>query len=185
MWISTLYRIIERTIVGGSRTLYPTSAMTLPPSDETQRKNVFTPPQGQLNDGIPEGRGIIRWLDGSWYSGEFLKGLRHGRGLHVSCEDGRRWYSGDWTNGTRNGRGETACCVGQPDGALNYSGDWVDGRPHGSGTASWPDETRYTGGWARGRQHGHGKVVWPSNDVSSLRVMIVSNFVGYSVAPIT
>ncbi|XP_060871406.1 radial spoke head 10 homolog B-like [Metopolophium dirhodum] len=127
--------------------------------------NVNISLQGQFNDGIPEGRGVIRWLDGSWYSGEFLKGLRHGRGLHVSCEDGRRWYSGDWAYGTRNGRGETACCVGQPDGALNYSGDWVDGRPHGSGTASWPDETRYTGGWARGRQHGRGKAVWPSDDV--------------------
>jgi len=123
-------------------------------------------PQGQLNDGIPEGRGVIKWLDGSWYRGEFLKGLRHGRGLHVSCEDGRRWYSGEWANGKRNGRGETSCCVGQPDGALNYSGDWVDGRPHGSGTASWPDGTQYTGGWADGRQHGRGKTVWPNDHVS-------------------
>ncbi|XP_025198724.1 phosphatidylinositol 4-phosphate 5-kinase 7-like [Melanaphis sacchari] len=121
--------------------------------------------EGQLNDGIPEGRGVIKWPDGSWYRGEFLKGLRHGRGLHVSCEDGRRWYSGEWTGGQRNGRGETACCVGQPDGALNYSGDWVDGRPHGSGTASWPDGTRYTGGWSRGRPHGRGKAVWPNDHV--------------------
>ncbi|KAF0756907.1 radial spoke head 10 B-like, partial [Aphis craccivora] len=121
--------------------------------------------EGQLNDGIPEGRGVIKWLDGSWYRGEFLKGLRHGRGLHVSCEDGRRWYSGEWANGKRNGRGETSCCVGQPDGALNYSGDWVDGRPHGSGTASWPDGTQYTGGWADGRQHGRGKTVWPNDHV--------------------
>jgi len=84
----------------------------------------------------------------------------------VSSENGRRWYSGEWTNGKRNGRGETACCVGQPDGALNYSGDWVDGRPHGTGTASWPDGTRYTGGWSRGRQHGRGKAVWPNDHVS-------------------
>lgn len=132
------------------------------------KENVLAPPQGQLNEGIPEGRGVIKWLDGSWYGGEFLRGLRHGNGLHVSSEDGRRWYSGEWTNSVRNGRGESACCVGQPDGALNYSGDWVDGRPHGTGTAIWPDETRYTGGWVHGRQHGYGQTVWPSNHVSLL-----------------
>jgi len=154
--------------------LRPTSTMIWAPLKGRgySDKNVFTPPQGQLKDGIPEGRGVIKWLDGSWYRGEFLKGLRHGRGLHVSCEKGRRWYSGEWTNGKRNGRGETACCVGQPDGALNYSGDWVDGRPHGSGTASWPDETRYTGGWARGRQHGRGKAVWPNDHVSFVSIGI-------------
>lgn len=124
--------------------------------------------QGRFKDGYPEGNGIVRWPDTSWYEGEFRKGLRHGRGMHVSGEDGRRWYGGQWTNGKRNGLGQTDCGAGELDGALNYDGKWVDGQPHGYGTGNWSDGTRYTGGWARGRPHGRGKAVWPEDDVSTI-----------------
>lgn len=126
----------------------------------------FRPLQGDIKDGLPEGRGIIRWADGSWYEGEFRDGLRNGRGLHVSSEDGRRWYSGPWTGGLREGpEGQTSC---ESDNAMDYVGHWVDGRPHGHGTATWPDGTRYAGQWADGKPHGHGKIVWPDNDVSEV-----------------
>ncbi|XP_025425103.1 uncharacterized protein LOC112694003 isoform X2 [Sipha flava] len=108
---------------------------------------------------------MIRWPDSSWYEGEFQKGLRHGRGMHVSGEDGRRWYGGQWTFGKRNGLGQSDCGTGESDGALNYDGHWVDGQPHGHGTGNWSDGTRYTGGWVRGRPHGRGKAVWPEDDV--------------------
>lgn len=124
------------------------------------------PEQGRFADGSPEGTGVVKWSDGSWYDGEFQGGLRHGRGLHVSAEDGRRWYGGQWTNGKRNGVGQTACTSERSDGALEYVGDWVDGRPHGSGMGSWPDGTRYTGHWVDGRPHGRGRAVWPGDHVS-------------------
>lgn len=120
--------------------------------------------QGKFKDSLPEGNGNIKWSDSSWYEGEFHKGLRHGRGLHVSSEDGRRWYSGQWNNGKRNGYGQTGC--DQMDGALNYIGDWVYGRPQGHGEGSWPDGTQYTGSWMNGLPHGHGKALWFGNDVS-------------------
>lgn len=123
--------------------------------------------QGRFDDGLPNGRGTIKWSDGSWYDGEVRNGVRHGRGLHVSAEDGRRWYAGQWTNGRRNGTGKTAC-AGEPDGALDYDGEWANGRPHGNGTGRWPDGTTYTGNWTDGRPHGRGKTVWPRNDVSIL-----------------
>lgn len=125
----------------------------------------FLDKQGRLLDGLPDGEGIVRWPDGSWYQGEFQGGLRHGRGLHVSAEDGRRSYGGRWKRGKRDGPGQTAC---DSDGALDYTGDWADGRPHGRGTGKWPDGTRYTGCWVDGIPHGHGRIVWPGDDVSKL-----------------
>lgn len=128
--------------------------------------------QGQFKDGFPHGNGLLKWSDGSWYRGEFQRGMRHGRGLHVSGEDGRRWYTGQWADGKRNGFGQTACCRDEnvSDGALDYEGHWLDGRPHGRGNGSWPDGLRYTGHWMDGRPHGRGMAVWPDNDVSRFRV---------------
>ncbi|VVC24206.1 MORN motif [Cinara cedri] len=121
--------------------------------------------EGQFNDGLPEGTGIVKWPDGSWYKGEFRRGLRHGYGLHVSCENGRRSYSGQWTDSKRNGPGHTSCRAGESDGALNYVGDWVDGRPHGRGSCDWSDGTRYVGDWVDSLPHGRGKVVWSNDNV--------------------
>lgn len=122
--------------------------------------------QGQFRDGFPDGDGVVRWSDGSWYEGQFRRGVRHGRGLYVSAEDGRRRHGGLWARGERHGPGETACAAAV-DGATDYAGDWADGRPHGRGTATWPDGTQYDGHWARGLRHGRGRAVWPDGDVSN------------------
>lgn len=125
----------------------------------------FFTKQGRLEDGSPDGEGIVRWPDGSWYQGEFQGGLRHGRGLYVSAEDGRRPYGGQWKHGKRDGSGQTAC---DSDGALDYTGDWINGQPHGYGTGKWPDGSQYTGLWMDGKPHGHGRMILSGDDVSTV-----------------
>lgn len=39
--------------------------------------------EGQFVSGLPEGKGIYRWADGSYYDGEWKKGIREGMGKMV------------------------------------------------------------------------------------------------------
>lgn len=39
--------------------------------------------EGQFNKGLPEGRGVYTWADGSYYEGQWREGLREGKGKMV------------------------------------------------------------------------------------------------------
>lgn len=52
---------------------------------------------GELQDGLMQGSGEIRWPDGSVYQGKFTDGQYHGQGV-LSYADGTR-YEGQWRNG--------------------------------------------------------------------------------------
>jgi 1-phosphatidylinositol-4-phosphate 5-kinase len=67
----------------------------------------------------PHGRGIMKWVDGSEYSGEWREGKIHGRGTMV-WENGSR-YSGQWEDGRRTGYG----IFSSPEGAVS-KGRWRD-----------------------------------------------------------
>ena len=60
--------------------------------------------EGAFHDGMPDGRGVYRWSNGSRYEGGFRDGRFDGRGAFT------------WSNG------------------YSYVGEWEDGRPNGAGT---------------------------------------------------
>ena len=45
--------------------------------------------QGQVEDGLPHGKGIKKWKDGSTYNGDFVKGMMEGVGEWV--KDGTKY----------------------------------------------------------------------------------------------
>lgn len=61
---------------------------------------------GQLQDGLMQGSGEIRWPDGSVYQGEFDDGQYHGQGALVYA-DGTR-YEGQWRKGEFVSSSDTA-----------------------------------------------------------------------------
>ncbi|KAJ5563129.1 Zinc finger RING-type [Penicillium sp. DV-2018c] len=93
-----------------------------------------------------------------YYSGDFLKGHRHGRGTHVSGTG--MVYEGDFVFGRRHGDGKLVYPTGD-----SYDGDWVEDVCHGQGT--YIEKTtgnKYVGGFKDGKRHGKGISYWEVAD---------------------
>lgn len=77
--------------------------------------------QGQFHYNEIKGIGKICWKDDTWYEGEFVGNIRHGKGLYVNSRK-QSSYNGKWDNGTKHGKG-----IIYYDGTFtnNYDGDWV------------------------------------------------------------
>ncbi len=52
---------------------------------------------GDLKNELPDGKGIMTYLDGSKYDGEWKEGQRYGEGT-LTYEDGAK-YEGEWKDG--------------------------------------------------------------------------------------
>ena len=73
---------------------------------------------GDVENGVPRGRGTTKYPDGSVYEGDYENGKPHGRGTRKSADG--RVYEGDFENGKPHGRG-----------TMKYAntvqeGDWKD-----------------------------------------------------------
>lgn len=62
---------------------------------------------GEVQNGLPNGRGTIRWSAQKSYSGDWVDGKRSGNGTYVlKTEDGAiTIYKGNWANDRMNGKG--------------------------------------------------------------------------------
>ncbi len=76
---------------------------------------------GQLQGGVPSGRGRLQLPDGSGYEGEWQIGKPHGRGTIHYASGGS--YDGDFLNGRQHGYGTYT----KPDGT-SVRGYWEDGK---------------------------------------------------------
>ena len=56
---------------------------------------------GELKNELPDGKGIMTYLDGSIYDGEWKEGQRYGEGT-LTFEDGAK-YEGEWKDGEMDG----------------------------------------------------------------------------------
>ena len=70
---------------------------------------------------------MYTWADGSTYNGDWIQGMKHGRGLYM-------YANGDM-----------------------YEGGYFKGMKHGYGAASWTNGSQYVGHWDSGREHGQGR----------------------------
>jgi len=81
---------------------------------------------GACVGGYAQGRGMLKWQDGT--------------GGNVNYERGK--LSGNFAYAWKSG--------------FHYSGSWADGKRHGKGVLSWPNGDRYEGDWVAGRRTGRG-----------------------------
>ena len=146
--------------------------------------------EGGFHRGMKQGYGMLRTrlVEGSGgtvsavYVGEFLGGVRHGRGC---LEVERTWrYEGQWRDNVREGKGKCEYADGSVyegewandvwDGKgkatsseqargvcgdavpVEYEGSFKDGREEGKGIAKYGDGSVYTGDFLGGLRHGSG-----------------------------
>lgn len=132
--------------------------------------------EGQLENGVRQGKGRLLYPDGDYYEGEFDCDMAHGLGTFTSR---RSSYVGEWKNDVKHGNAveewdDTSKYTGQyyldqrhgkgkfewPDGST-YEGGFVNNSVQGHGTFTWKDGRRYKGQWNDNRMHGEGRYDWP------------------------
>lgn len=64
---------------------------------------------------------MITWKDDTWYQGDFLGNLRHGKGLYVDSRR-QRSYTGGWHCGTKHGQGLIHYSKSFKN---SYDGEWI------------------------------------------------------------
>ena len=100
----------------------------------------------------------ITYESGSFYTGETLNGLRHGKGKYV-WPDGE-YYEGEWANGVRHGKGKLCFSNGN-----TYVGDFTEDTITGKGRMEYHDGRVYDGDWVNGIKHGKGKLTCPDGKI--------------------
>jgi len=114
------------------------------------------------------------------YEGQFLHGMRHGKGTH---EFRNEVYEGEWKWDHRHGWGQLnngdgsaikgEWQAGKPHGFASildtkgvvvYEGEFKDGKRHGLGRQLFDSGDMYDGGWSEGRLHDRGVYYFTNGD---------------------
>jgi hypothetical protein len=114
------------------------------------------------------------------YDGEFLHGMRHGKGKYEFRDE---VYDGEWKWDHRHGSGELKCADGtiikgdwqkgklngfatvvDQKGTVMYEGEFKDGKRHGLGRQLFESGDMYDGGWKQGRLHDRGVYYFTNGD---------------------
>ena len=124
--------------------------------------------KGDIENGVPNGLGVVIHPDGGKYEGEFKDGKNHGQGTFTSFwviyegefKDGKihqgtetflngEKYVGEFKDGKRHGQGTHTFGKGKWEGD-KYEGEWKDGYRHGQGTYTSSNGDKYVGEWKDG-----------------------------------
>jgi len=78
--------------------------------------------KGDVENGKPNGLGVITYSDGHKYVGEFKDGKKHGQGTYTSPVGTK--YVGEWKEENYDGQGTETLSNG-----WKYVGEWRGGKP--------------------------------------------------------
>ena len=120
------------------------------------------------------GNGTFQYKNLDDYSGDWLKGEKHGKGIYRFGNDTENRmafsgfsdyiannavvYDGDWTNDKANGIGTMRFINSVYNISSEYIGEWQDGYFHGQGKLSFSTGNYYDGSWVEGFKMGAGRV---------------------------
>lgn len=110
----------------------------------------------------PNGKGTMKYSNGTEYKGDWVNGIRHGKGV-IKYNNGI--YEGEWINDKRNGEGIYTWNDGK-----KYEGTYVDDARDGYGVFyGWIDLTNGFSGTYYGESkndefNGHGKFYFDNGD---------------------
>jgi hypothetical protein len=112
---------------------------------------------GNINQGVLNGKGTIIWSNGNTYTGEYVDGLRNGQGTYTWANGDT--YTGEWVDDLKNGQGTFTWTNGD-----TYTGEYVDALRNGQGTFTWTNGDTYTGGYIDDKRNGQGTYSFASGD---------------------
>lgn len=95
---------------------------------------------GENDEGVPEGKGTLVFINGDIYEGEFENGKMEGRGTLLFAGGSR--YTGEFADNLANGYGVLEYSSGSV-----YRGDFKDGKRDGYGVLTYPDGSKQDGEW--------------------------------------
>lgn len=120
--------------------------------------------EGEIEDNLFHGHGVLTWPDGDRYEGDFQQGLMTGQG-RLEEPDGCV-MEGSFVGGVLDGEGRYACGWATYEGAFkagelvtgrvdyedgeSYEGAFVDFLPHGEGMMTRPSGERFSGEFVEG-----------------------------------
>ena len=116
--------------------------------------------EGEIKDGKPYGFGTYRWNNGDVYTGEYVKGIRHGKGKFVYANG--NYYDGDWVDGKYHGHG-----IYHWNDGDQFEGEWQNDKRHGSGKWTYANGNYYTGVWEHGESVSSSAIIHPSEEKST------------------
>lgn len=142
----------RETPIGEASLLPLTCREPSPPALPSKKPNLIyadgTRYYGSVVDGLPtDGRGIMVFVSGNRYDGEFQNGKRNGCGTYTFVK-GRR-YVGQFKDDRFSGNG-----IWFLDNGDRYIGQFKDDRCHGEGTFIFADGTMRRGTWRNGQLEG-------------------------------
>jgi len=126
-------------------------------NDVPHGNGVLTYPSGDIYEGSFEysefhGVGIMTYKDGSEYSGAWKHSKCHGVGVYIFT--GGNNYVGDFECGVYHGNGKMVHVT--DDGQVVYDGQWVRGEKNGYGVCTYSNGVKFQGEWSNGFKHGRG-----------------------------
>lgn len=97
--------------------------------------------EGLFENGVKNGRGKFTWFRGDTYDGNWRNGFMDGYGVYTSAKAGTM-YTGNFLKGTRHGKGNEVNEAGE-----KYSGHWERNKKHGEGNFRWANGKWRSGVW--------------------------------------
>jgi len=112
------------------------------------------------------GKATAFYTNGDKYEGDFLDGIRQGRGIYRYDVNGNN-YEGDWVENAKHGIGKMIYRKkNDDDGKITftelgeYHGYWENNRRHGEGVFTYPNGDIYSGWWRFGDKEGKGTYIF-------------------------
>ena len=110
--------------------------------------------EGQFENGVKQGRGVMQWANGDMYDGSWYKGMWDGDGVLVRAAGTTPFrYVGKFATNAMHGIGKITFSDG-----TEYEGRFEDNTIAGKGKLTFPSGDRYVGSFSQGRAHGMGQL---------------------------
>ena len=130
--------------------------------------------EGELYNGLREGRGVCVYNNDMVYEGEWQLDKEHGYGTSWTGDKRRIIYQGEWERGRIHGQGKYYYYENSNKSSddshpskiqSRYEGEFRENLRHGNGMYVLPDGSTYNGQWQNGNMTGRGTFTWPDGSV--------------------
>ena len=119
--------------------------------------------QGEMVNGVREGKGTYTFKDGDKYDGDWVRGKKEGQGTYYFSNGAK--YEGNWVQSKMEGKGIFYYKNGD-----KYDGEWKDNKREGNGIYYYSNGSKYEGEWKNDKKEGNGsftytkKGIWKDNE---------------------